>query len=790
MKLRPLVAISIAITVTCAFAQSTSHNFSVKDDIAMTHFSDPSDAQEDFDFNRIKYSPDGQHVAIVTTRGLLESDQIESTISIFGLGEIEVFLHHPSSQAPRRQVAVTVKVRPHSAELSASTTIIRDVQWSSDSTGLYFRAMNTSGAMQLESVQADGSHLRRLTPPNYSVDRYDVKNSVIVYTAARLNQAPPSRGGFINRDALVETGYKVRDILFPGQVPSYSPQTFVLGTIRPGDGNYLVHQVPGYTETDVPLLLSLFPFQLSTDGQEVAVADPVQSVPQAWRRYDPEGAYEHFRLDPNDPTITKSDNGALRPRRYVLINLKTGKSVPLVDAPNARSLGYVSDLSLVAWAPDQTRVLVTNVFLPLGGPEASALTKPCRLASVELPSMQVRCILFQEEESSPHVNHIDAIQFGRSKNEILVSTRLIPNNYSVQRYGLEKGSWKLETSSTPSGEASGPGSPKGVRINNRVHVEVYIKQSLNDPPTLWASDAGGAASREVWDPNPQFKQLRFGKVTEYRWTDATGVDWIGGLVMPVGYVPGKRYPLVLQLYVFHQAEFLTDGTEPTAFAARELASDGFVVLQIKKASNVFSDADAQMHLEAFRSAIRSLSDSGLVDPQKVGLVGFSQTAWHAENAIVHAPDLFAAATIADGMDYNYMQYMLFGPGPTVIHEQMDRVRGGSPFGSAKELWFQQSLGFHLDRVKTPVRIEAINPASVLQEWELYSGLYMQHKPVDLIYFPDGTHVHERPLERYESQQGNIDWLRFWLQGYEDPDPHKRAEYERWEAMKAGPAASR
>jgi hypothetical protein len=72
---------------------------------------------------------------------------------------------------------------------------------------------------------------------------------------------------------------------------------------------------------------------------------------------------------------------------------------------------------------------------------------------------------------------------------------------------------------------------------------------------------------------------------------------------------------------------------------------------------------------------------------------------------------------------------------------------------------------------------------VLQEWELYASLYMQHKPVDLIYFPEGTHIHQRPLERLESQQGNVDWLRFWLQDYEDPDLNKRSQYQRWREMK-------
>ena len=94
-----------------------------------------------------------------------------------------------------------------------------------------------------------------------------------------------------------------------------------------------------------------------------------------------------------------------------------------------------------------------------------------------------------------------------------------------------------------------------------------------------------------------------------------------------------------------------------------------------------------------------------------------------------------------------------------------------------------SPGFHLDQIQTPLRIEAIAPISILQEWEIYSSLRMQNKPVDLIYFPAGTHIHQRPLERLASQQGNVDWFRFWLQGYEDLDPSKHSEYLRWEKLR-------
>jgi hypothetical protein len=37
---------------------------------------------------------------------------------------------------------------------------------------------------------------------------------------------------------------------------------------------------------------------------------------------------------------------------------------------------------------------------------------------------------------------------------------------------------------------------------------------------------------------------------------------------------------------------------------------------------------------------------------------------------------------------------------------------------------------------------------------------------------------------------NIDWFRFWLQGYEDPNPVKKQQYAHWREMRvAGPTRS-
>jgi hypothetical protein len=86
-------------------------------------------------------------------------------------------------------------------------------------------------------------------------------------------------------------------------------------------------------------------------------------------------------------------------------------------------------------------------------------------------------------------------------------------------------------------------------------------------------------------------------------------------------------------------------------------------------------------------------------------------------------------------------------------------------------------------VQAPVRLETIRWDSVLEAWEIYSSLRQQNNPVDLIYMPSGQHILQKPLERYASQQGNVDWFRFWLQGHEDAKSSKRDQYLRWRNLK-------
>jgi hypothetical protein len=63
------------------------------------------------------------------------------------------------------------------------------------------------------------------------------------------------------------------------------------------------------------------------------------------------------------------------------------------------------------------------------------------------------------------------------------------------------------------------------------------------------------------------------------------------------------------------------------------------------------------------------------------------------------------------------------------------------------------------------------------------GLRRLGKPIELTWLPDALHEVVKPYERLTVQEGDVDWFRFWLQDYEDPDPAKAEQYKRWRELR-------
>jgi hypothetical protein len=156
--------------------------------------------------------------------------------------------------------------------------------------------------------------------------------------------------------------------------------------------------------------------------------------------------------------------------------------------------------------------------------------------------------------------------------------------------------------------------------------------------------------------------------------------------------------------------------------------------------------------------------------------------------LTHSKHHLAAAITVDGLDSGYFQYMVYAPleRGEIVTTDSDSLNGSPPIGNGFLRWLKRAPGFLLDKVDTPIRLEAhgaLDGAGVLEEWEWFAGLRRLGKPVELFYLPAGAHVLDRPWERLASQQGAVDWFCFWLKGEEDPDPSKASQYTRWREMR-------
>lgn len=763
------VKATLCLAVLCSGVAAGAQGFSVAASIQMTRFS----ASVDGTSNDAIFSPDGRYAVVVTSRGLISSNQIESTIWIFDSEALKLFVNtQADGHAPTPRPLAKYEGDPNERTYGAYKGVISDVRWSHDSKLLYYLGSDNRRIQHLFAIGVEEKAPRQLSGADQDIHDYALSNGTVVYTGVQHSGNDASRVPYESdeaKGAVALTGMALDSILFPKQ--GTLPEEHTLWVVRG-------HQSPRRISAGSFLALdsSAQVLSLSPDGKYVVELLPrTERIPQNWSQYAPAPQTQDWRIDPSDPHSTSPAN-IIALKRYAIISLDTSK-VSILDAPMAESLGYGDGL-MARWSSDSRRLLVTNTFLPIeDGAPANGNRYPCTAVTMDSVARNLACISWNRYQVTPSLFRLANASFKSLGDLVQLSFAKSDGGTQREQYRWDNHGW------IPS--KSDENADDSTLVDHSNGLTLSVKEDLNSPPALIVTDLGTKRTRKLWDPNPQFGHMHLGAGAVYHWKDSSGFVWTGGLIKPVGYAPGTRYPLVIQTHGFRPSEFMTDGQFPTAMAARALASVGIMVLQVGTHNeHLRSYQEVIDQIIGYKAAIDQLNTEGLIDLSRVGIIGFSRTSWYVESALIDLPKLFKAATLADGIDESYVQYILDGPDYPLFTEEFNAINGGSPFGNGLEQWTRTAPSFHTDKIKVPIRIEAIGgPSSILQEWEIYASLRLQDKPVDLIYLPHGEHILQAPLDRLASQQGNVDWFRFWLQGYEDPDPTKREQYKRWEHLK-------
>jgi hypothetical protein len=736
-------------------AQSKRY-FTVADDIGLTYFGDPFlDKAE-----AISFSPDERYFVVHTERGRLDINRPESTLRVYSSDQVRRFLVH-STQLPAPS-----PLWAFSRATYKDGPVISTLRWLRDSSGFGFLATSQSGTVQLFLADIRSKRIHLLTPPNQDVTAFDIRDlQHYVYTALspRIREQVRNENDAVS---VVGTDRKMTSLLSPVIAVRWhdlSELWAVVGGSRKRIEDISRHQ-PLAVHWRGQMALALSP-----DGYTLLTALTVPYIPSNWGTlYAPPYASDRHHIEPGNQDPDAFD-GWVDVSRYVLIDLRTDAVETMPLGPFGYEAGWIG-LPYTDWSRDGTAVALTDTFLDREAPAPrDQPIRPCAVV-VSLKQKRVDCVEpvmgdLENGEHEPGYRLVEGIRFDGSGDDRVV-LKYTAGLTSGRSYRRSSGGWTAESGATP---------------NVHRPFDVLVKEGLNDPPVLLATDLASTKSRVLWDPNPWIRDIDMGQASVYRWKDSSGRDEVGGLFLPPDYDPRRKYPLVIQTHGFHEGQFVPSGIYPTGFAARELAAAGIMVLQVRGCPIRHTPEEGPCQVAAYEAAVRQLAAEGKVDPNRVGIVGFSRTCYYTLEAITTSKIHFAAASISDGLDMGYMQYLL---ADKIFSPDSNAVIGAPPFGDGLQKWLERSPGFNMNKVTTPLLVVGVGQIDIVAEWEPYAALWHQNKPADLLLLKEGTHPLSNPAQRAISQGSTVDWMRFWLLDEEDSDPAKKERYARWHHLRS------
>lgn len=762
-----IIGFLVSVILFCAVSPALAKRpFTVADDIGLAVFGDTDDSDH---VKAITWSPDESFVAVHVMRGNIDTNRVESELRIFSADTLRRFAVGPGGTAAPAPVW-TIREAPY-----IEGPAVQNLRWTVNSKGLAFLERTADGRSRLVYANLATNALIPLSQNSQDVTAFDIID-LAHYAYAFRDPAvwePP-----VDREApsIAVTGRPLDGLIFPANLYPHTAQ---------GDDRSLLWSTSGSKSGLVKdsrdgksiILFSegLSSLRMSPDGRLLVTALPVKVIPGQWA-----DAYNSARIFGPSINAGAQDLDTLRGfslvSQFAIIDLdKSTVTLPL-NAPTGSAVGWWARLAPV-WSGNSTAIALPNAFISTGIGNPA----PC-LGVLDLASGTTSCVerlqpsYTANGERSPGAENITLVRFSDPGGRALIVDTAV-NGVGRDASGVaerqytrsQSGGWRLR--------------PRRVDVSP-VRAVLSIDQGLNDPPILVVTDQRTKATRVVWDPNPQLQDVELANVSARRWKDETGREWIGGLYKPHDFMAGKRYPLVIQTHGFRLNNFQASGIYPTAFAAQALAEAGFVVLQVRDCSIRQTPSEGPCQVRGYESAVKQLIDQGIVDPAQIGIVGFSRTCYYVLEALTTSNVRFQAASITDGVNEGYLQYLEYVDfDQNTIAEEGDKIYGNVPDGQGLGSWTHDAPTFNIKKINAPIQIVSSGFTHVIDMWEPYAKLRYLGKPVDLIVLNTAEHVLTTPLVRLASQGGTVDWMRFWLQGYEDPDPIKSEQYTRWRALR-------
>lgn len=294
---------------------------------------------------------------------------------------------------------------------------------------------------------------------------------------------------------------------------------------------------------------------------------------------------------------------------------------------------------------------------------------------------------------------------------------------------------------------------------------VYRKQDYHESPEIVAVNRVNNSERILFQTNRGLTHYDLGKSELIHYQTKEGDTLRGVLIYPSGYDPGKKYPMVVNIY--EKMSYKLHRFNPssnyqfTGFNAMKLATAGYAVLfpdiQYKE------QAPGISALNCVTAAVEKVIDMGVANPKAIGLIGHSFGGYETA-FIITQTDLFATA-IAGGAITDFWTYywnMGWNRGmPDLWRFENHQFRMGRSILEIPQEYLNNSPIHHIEDVQTPVLLwtgKEDKQVNWQQSVSFYLALRKLGKEATLILYPEEKHNLMNPENQKHLTQTIQQWF--------------------------------
>jgi dipeptidyl aminopeptidase/acylaminoacyl peptidase len=289
-------------------------------------------------------------------------------------------------------------------------------------------------------------------------------------------------------------------------------------------------------------------------------------------------------------------------------------------------------------------------------------------------------------------------------------------------------------------------------------VLAWLGHRDHEPPDLYVN--GQRRTRL----NPEVARHPAIETRLLRWKSKDGLDIEGVLRLPVGYRPGQRVALLVELHGGPTGVALEGFPLSRYYPAQVFAQRGFAVLAPNFRGSANYGAEfrlANIQSQGFGDAedvyagIDLLVKEGIADPERLGVMGWSYGGYLASFLIGVSSRFRAAAIGATAADWTGYYGMNEGP-----RETLWTYFGGKPWDRLAT-YARHSPRTYLNHARTPALLLR-GELDFDSTAEVYRALSDLGVPVEFVTYPREGHGIAEPAHQRDLMARHLRWFEHWL----------------------------